>query len=71
MENENINDLNEQDIIDLYDDIIESPMLIAALRSSCPAGQYAHGNGCCYVGTKWGRVGASYGIITGACYSAM
>lgn len=72
MENENINDLTEQDIIDLYDDIIETPMVIAAVRSSCMSGYRSNGGyECCKVGTRWGRVGASYGITTGACYSLL
>lgn len=72
MENENFNDLTEQDIVELYDDIIESPMVIAAVRSACGAGYYAYGGGsqCCINGTTWGRVGASYGITSGACMVA-
>lgn len=69
MENENAYDLTEQDVIDLYDDIIESPTLVgAALRcygSLVPMNGY-----CCTAGTRWGRVGSAYSIISGACQAA-
>ena len=70
MENENVNDLTEQDIIDLYDDIIESPTTRSA-TIRCSGSLVAMNGYCCTRGTQWGRVGASYGIITGACQAAL
>ena len=65
MENENINDLNEQDIIDLYDDIVESPMTVAALVRCSGNLVYYNGN-CCTKGTYTDR----YGLQGGFCQAS-
>lgn len=69
MENENLSDLTEQDIVDLYEDIIESPDSVAALIR-CSGSLVSMNGYCCTRGTRWGRVGYSYTIITGACQVA-
>ncbi len=55
MENENINELTEQDIIELYDDIVESPMIAAI---TCPRNLPTRiGSKCCKAGTYTDRTG--------------
>lgn len=49
MQNENINELTEQDIIELYDDIVETPMIAAI---TCPRNLPTRiGSNCCTKGT--------------------